>query len=103
MKKDSTGKRKAEVSSLKDCISELLDTYRLRGKFSQTQIITSWEKLMGQTIAKRTTDIFFRDGKLFVKLSSGPLKQELQLSKSKIIKMLNAEVGMDLIDDVIFL
>lgn len=103
MKKTNFTTRKADGAPLKDCIAELLDAYKLRGKLSQTQIISSWGKLMGPSISKRTTDLFFRDNTLFVKLSSAPLKQELQISKSKLIKMLNEEVGVSLIDDIVFL
>ena len=102
-KSKSVSFRNADISPLKDCIHDLIETYRLRGKLSQTHVITSWERLMGQPIAKRTTDIFFKDKKLFIKLSSAPLKQELQLSKLKIIKMLNEDVGSDIIEDVVFL
>ena len=103
MKRNSPTSRKADVAPLKDCIQELIEVYRLRGRLSESHIISSWEKLMGQTISKRTSDIFFRDHKLLVKITSAPLKQELQLSKSKIIKILNEEAGQQVVEDIIFL
>src|SRR4051812_33758777 len=102
-KKNYYTTRRADGASLKDCIGELLDAYKLRGKLSQTHIIASWEKLMGQSISKRTSEIFFKDNTLFIKITSAPLKQELQLSKTKIIKLLNEEVGTSIIDNVVFL
>lgn len=103
MKRTSITSRKAEVHSLKECIDELLDIYRIRGKFNQSQIIASWEKLMGAPVSKRTTDIFFRDKTLYVKLSSAALKHELSLSKSKIIQLLNEEAGDSVVEEVVFL
>jgi flagellar motor protein MotB len=103
VKKPSYTSRKAEVSSLKECIEELLNSYKLKGKLNQTHVMTSWEKIMGVAIAKRTVSLSFSDKKLFVKLNSAPLKQELSMSKSKIIKMLNDDVGDTLVEEIIFL
>lgn len=103
MKRNTPTSRKADVAPLKDCIQDLIDVYRLNGKLSQTNIVSSWERLMGQTISKRTSDIFFQERKLFVKITSAPLKQELQLSKTKIIKILNEEAGHQVVEDVVFL
>ena len=103
MKKSSPTSRKADVSPLKDCIKELLDVYKLNGKINQTNIIASWEKIMGASIAKRTSKIYFQENKLFVKLNSAPLKQELTMSKSKIIKMLNEDAGSNVVEEIIFL
>lgn len=103
LKKPYYSPRKSEVSSLKECIDELLNSYKLKGKLNQTHILASWEKIMGNPIAKRTVQLFFQDNKLFVKLNSAPLKQELSMSKSKIIKLLNEDVGEKLIEDVVFL
>jgi predicted nucleic acid-binding Zn ribbon protein len=95
--------RKADVSSLKECIDELLNSYKLKGKLDQTHVMASWEKVMGSPIASRTVSLSFQEKKLFVKLNSAPLKQELSMSKSKIIKLLNENVGANLIDEIIFL
>jgi len=103
VKKPSFSSRKAEVHSLKECIDELLDMYRIRGRFNQTQIISSWEKLMGASVSKRTTNIFFRDKTLFIKLSSASLKHELSMSKTKIIQLLNEEAGDKVVEEVVFL
>lgn len=58
---------------------------------------------MGSPIAKRTSKIYFQENKLFVKLNSAPLKHELTMSKSKIIKMLNEDAGSNVIEEIIFL
>ena len=103
MKKPFSSSRKAEVSSLKECIEELLSAYKLRGKLNQTHVLDSWAKIMGSTIAKRTEQIYFQDKKLFVKLNSAPLKHELSMSKNKIITLLNEDAGNRLIEEIVFL
>lgn len=95
--------RKAQTSTLGEAIESMLDTYQIKGKMSEAQIIASWERLMGQPIAQKTSEIFLKDKTLFVRLSSASLKSELNYSKSKIIAMLNRQLGQELIKELNFL
>ncbi|CAN5778355.1 hypothetical protein BH24BAC1_BH24BAC1_01550 [soil metagenome] len=95
--------RKADIQPLKDGIKALLKTYRLQGKMNEVFIVSSWEKIMGKAIALKTQELYFKDHKLFVRLSSAPLKHELNMSKAKVIALINAEVGEPVIEEVVFL
>ncbi|HEX8549803.1 MAG TPA: DUF721 domain-containing protein [Cytophagaceae bacterium] len=96
-------KRNKDTSTLKDCIDKMIDVYRLRQKYNETSIITSWGKVMGAAIASRTLKVFIRDKKLYVKLSSSPLRNELSMSRSKIIELLNKDFEKRVIEEVIFI
>lgn len=95
--------RKADIQPLKDGIKALLKTYRLQGKMNEVFIVSSWEKIMGKAIALKTQELYFKDHKLFVRLSSAPLKHELNMSRAKVISLINAEVGEPVIEEVVFL
>ena len=95
--------RNKSTSTLKDAMNQLLDSYKLRRKFTETQLINSWEKLMGDSIAKRTKNIYFKDEKLFVEITSAPLKQELSMSKGKILQLFMEEFNELLVKDIVFL
>jgi predicted nucleic acid-binding Zn ribbon protein len=88
---------------IKDVLKELVDTYRLEGKLNEVKAIHSWEKVVGEMIARHTKDLYIKNGKLFVKIDSPALKNELSFSTSTIIENLNAEAGTKVIEDVIFL
>ena len=103
MKKDYFNKRKSEISPLKEAIDEMLKAYKINGKINETKVLESWEKLMGRSIAARTTDLKFRYKKLYITLNSAPLKQELVMSKSKLIELLNKDFAEKVVEDVIFL
>ena len=102
-KNNPLSQRKSDTAPLGDAIQELLKVYKLRGKYDETRLISSWEKLMGKTIASRTTKIYIKDKKLFVTLSSAPLKKELSFSKEKILTIFNEEIGQDIINEIILL
>jgi hypothetical protein len=47
--------------------------------------------------------LYIKDKKLFVKISSGPVKKELQLNKSKVMHLIESQLGTGIIQEVIFL
>ena len=95
--------RRSGASTVGEAMRDLLDAYKLTARYEQTQLIQSWERLMGPPIARRTDNLFIKDQKLFVKLNSAPLKQELNLSKSKILALFLQEFGEVIVKDVVFL
>lgn len=95
--------RKADIQPLKESLQALVNAYKLQGKLNEVTIVESWGKIMGKAIAIKTQEIYFRNGKLFVRLSSAPLKHELVMAKTKVIDLINAEVGMKAIEEVVFL
>lgn len=103
MRQEELTSRKAGTLSLKDCIGNLLETYKIKDKYDETFLINSWESIMGKAIASRTSKLFIKDKTLYVTLTSAPLKNELNMGKSKIIKFLNEKVGKEVITEVAFL
>ncbi|WP_268035568.1 DUF721 domain-containing protein [Algoriphagus sp. PAP.12] len=95
--------RKKEAAPLEDAFKELLKVYRLEGKFQEKSLIHDWGELVGKTIASRTESVFIRDKKLFVKLSSGPIKREIQMNKNKILSLIESRFGEGMIEDLICL
>ncbi|MES2733791.1 MAG: DUF721 domain-containing protein [Bacteroidota bacterium] len=95
--------RRPGTSTLKEAIGELLNTYQLRGKFNETYLVTYWEKLMGSCIASRTSRIYMNNKKLYIQIDSAPLKNELTMAKSKMIELLNREIGEVVVEEVVFI
>jgi predicted nucleic acid-binding Zn ribbon protein len=102
-KKEEIDRRKADIQPIGESLKALMKAYRLDGKLGEVQLVQNWEKIMGKPIAMKTQQLYFKDGKLFVRLTSAPLKHELNMSKSKVIELLNTEAGSDVVKDVVFL
>ncbi len=101
MSKDGYFSRKKEVAPLESAFNDLLKAYRLEGKFREKSLVHDWPDLVGKTIADRTTSVFIKDKKLFVKLSSGPIKKELLMNKSKVLTLIEEKYGAGVIDDLV--
>jgi predicted nucleic acid-binding Zn ribbon protein len=100
--RDHTGRRK-EVAPLQEAFEELLNAYRLKDKFDERQVIQAWPEIMGKTVSSRTDSLFVKDKKLFVKISSGPLKKELSMNRSKVLKLIEKQFGSQVIQEIVFL
>ncbi len=94
--------RNTRTISLGEALEGFLESYNLKAKYNETGLISSWERIMGKTIASRTEKVYIKERTLFLKISSAPLRQELLLAKSQLIKLINKEMQQELIDEVIF-
>jgi predicted nucleic acid-binding Zn ribbon protein len=97
--KDSS--RSANATPLKEAIEAMLKAYKIEHKISETFIISSWEKIMGASIAARTGKIFIRNKILYAEINSSALKQDLSMAKQKMIDLLNKSAGSIIITDVV--
>lgn len=91
------------IKSFRNAFKDFLKEENLEHTYKQKQLITNWEGVMGKTIASRTTKLFFSKNVLFVKLSSAPLKNEMQNSKAQILELFEKEIGPGEVKDVKFL
>jgi len=94
--------RRHNTQKLGEVLKEVLQNQHLDTKLYEIQLIESWEKVLGATVKKYTTDIYIYNQKLYVKLSSSILRNDLLLSREKLIQALNKQVGVPVISDIIF-
>jgi predicted nucleic acid-binding Zn ribbon protein len=95
--------RKSEATPLGQVINEMFDAYHLNRKVDQTQVVNLWPKLMGKAIASRTKGVFMKENKLFVTVESSALKQELLMSKERIIHLFRQELGKEIVKEIVLL
>lgn len=93
--------KKCNEYTLKQAIEEMMQTYRLQGKMDEMKLVNGWEKVMGGVIAKYTRKIHIDNRILYVEINSAALREELSYGRSKMVKLLNAEAGGNVIDDVV--
>lgn len=84
-------------------IRQLLNSYHIASKFDEANLITSWERLVGKPIAKRTKKVFIKNKVLFVELDSPSMKHELNLHKAHILDLFKKEFGKDIITDIVMM
>ncbi|MDO6603265.1 DUF721 domain-containing protein [Arenibacter palladensis] len=94
-------KRKNDNLRLGEALQEFISENKLQKGMDRVNAREAWINLMGNGVNNYTTAIELRNDTLFVSLSSSVLREELNLGKSKIIKLLNEELGKDLITKIV--
>ena len=93
--------RKNNTQKIDDIVQEYLKALNIDGKLKEVRLIRSWDEIVGKTIARSTREIFIKDRKLFVKLNSSIIRNELFLLRDGLRKALNDKAGEILIDEII--
>ena len=91
------------IQSLREAIGKYLKEEKLDVKLNEYKLFGIWQELMGPTIASRTDRMFIKKKTLYVNMNSAPLNQELNMSKAKVLKLINEKMGIDVIEDAKFL
>lgn len=89
--------------TLKEALEQMLKAYRLKNKYDETHAVTSWEEVVGKAVANRTKEIFIQDKKLFVRIESSVIKNQLVMMRSQIIENLNEKAGARVVEEIVFL
>jgi predicted nucleic acid-binding Zn ribbon protein len=89
--------------TVSEAFENFLDAFGIREKYDEAFINTNWEQLMGKTIAKRTQKVYLKKKILYLDISSPALRQDLILSKSKMVTLINAEYGREIVKEIMFL
>ncbi len=87
---------------LKEAIEQMLKVYKLKRRFDETSLIAAWPELMGKAVANRTSQLYIRERKLFIRVESSVLKNELVMIRSEILKKMNERAGSQVLDELVF-
>ena len=95
--------RKANDKSLKDAIAQMLQVYKIKQRFDETGIQAAWPDLVGRPVANRTKELFVHDKKLYLRIESSVVKNELMLMRGQIIEKINEAANWNMVEEIIFL
>src|SRR5689334_13213371 len=93
----------ANTVHIGDAIQELLNTYHIKSKFDEANLVQSWERLVGKPVAKRTKKVVVRNKVLFVELDSPGMKHDLNLHKKQILELFAREFGGGVIAEIVIM
>lgn len=94
--------QKSNTQSLAEAIRAYLKDSKLEKPLKERQLVQSWEGLLGKSVARATSRIYLKDGRLFVHLTSSVVKNELYMLQEEIIRKLNEAAGEELVREIVF-
>ncbi len=57
------------------------------------EVFKCYRDVVGEVVSKKTREIYLRDKTLVLKMDSGVLKEELSMQKTRIIGLINEQLG----------
>ncbi|WP_159801929.1 DUF721 domain-containing protein [Flavobacterium sp. MK4S-17] len=94
-------KRLNDNTSISDVLKEFIQVNNLQKGMDKIDVREAWKNLMGNGVNNYTREILLKNDILYVELTSAVLREELSYGREKIIKMINEELGREVVKDVI--
>jgi hypothetical protein len=90
-------KRENDSFSVKDLMQSFINENNLSKGMQKLKVEEAWNSLMGQGVVSYTESVQLQNKTLMVRLTSSALREELSYGKEKIVKMINEEMGGELV------
>ncbi len=96
-------KRENDSFSIEDLMQLFIKENKLTKGMQKIKIEETWHKIMGQGVTVHTTSVKLQNKTLVIQLNSSVLREELSYGKDKIIKMMNEEIGEEIISKLMLI
>lgn len=93
--------KRGKTESINMVLNMFLRQSGLDVKFKEMEIVDAWKDVIGISVANRTEKIYINNGKLYVKINSSIVKDQLIMMKEGIVKALNDRVNENIVKDII--
>lgn len=93
--------KRRNTEDVTDVLHQYLRLNGLEGPLNEYRLLQAWEEVMGEAVARYTTQKYLTNQTLCVHLTSAALKADLMMRRSEIVKALNERVGSTVICDII--
>ena len=91
-----------KVQSIQNLLPDFLRRQGLESPLRQRRLLTSWEEVVGDPIARYTSERFIKNQTLYVKVHNPALRADLSMGRSLLVKRLNERAGAQVIVDIKF-
>lgn len=95
-------KRTSNENSIFEVIKEIIEANKLEPGLDNIHVKDAWKNVMGSGVNSYTQEVILKNTTLYVKLTSSVVREELSYGKTKIIAMLNENLGKETIKELIF-
>ncbi len=90
-----------DIRPVGDAIRDMLNTYHLDTRFDETNIVASWERVVGKPIARRTRKVYLRDKVLYAEFDSAAMKHDFLLHRKEILDLFQREFGATAVSEIV--
>lgn len=88
--------------SVGDVLRQTLQEQGMTGRLYEARAIRAWPAVVGPDIAMKCGKPVVWNGVMTVYVRSAALRQELNMSRSTLVRLINADTGRDTLKDIRF-
>lgn len=93
--------RKTQAEGIGGLIQQYLRETGLETPLNEYRLIQAWDTVIGPAMSKYTTDLKIFNQVLFVRVSSAAVRNELMMRRTELVARLNAQVGAQVITQIV--
>jgi predicted nucleic acid-binding Zn ribbon protein len=93
--------RRTEIQSIGSVIKEYLKENNFDRKLAEVDIVGSWETIVGRSIARATSSVSIKEGKLHLHMKSSIVRHELLMMRSDLMRVINEKAGFEIVKEII--
>lgn len=94
--------RRNQAETLGELVRRFLREEGLETPLNERHIVEAWPEVMGEGVARYTGEVFVKNCVLYVQLKSPALRANLLMNREQLVRRLNAYVGAQVIQSVVF-
>ena len=94
--------KRNNTEQIGDVLRQFLRQQGLETPLNEYRLVDAWKDVVGPFITRYTTNLFIKKQVLYVSLSSSVIRQELMMGREMLIRNLNAQVGSQVIVNIVF-
>ncbi|MDE7159743.1 MAG: DUF721 domain-containing protein [Muribaculaceae bacterium] len=91
-----------DFQTVGDVLRQALEESRMTDRLDEVRAAAAWEAVVGTHIASLTARPWVSKGIMTVRTPDASLRQELMMSRSALVRNINAAVGRQVITDIRF-
>lgn len=93
--------RRTQTRTIKEVVRDYLRENQLDKKLDEQEMIRLWYDITGKMVARATRSVTIRNRKMFVRIESSVIRNEISMIRDGLIKELNSKFNEPLIDEII--
>ncbi|MAR20629.1 MAG: hypothetical protein CMD25_00995 [Flavobacteriales bacterium] len=93
--------RRNNINTIAEVIKKLMRNNKLSKRFDDLNVLDVWNNIIGKDLEKYIKSTKLVDDKLYVKLRSSIVRNEISYKKTQLIQRINKKLKKDVIKDII--
>lgn len=94
--------KRREPESIGDLLRQTLEQQGMTERLLETRAIALWPSIVGDEIASQSSRPYVSNGVMTVHVRNASLRQELNMSRSAILRLINDNLGNQIIKELYF-